>query len=117
MDKLNFVFLIRDDRYWEQLFSYISHLNQQSLMIDKIAVVSVGTALLSCLKSTHLETVKSTITRLNSENVKFYQCINTLSRYGINEKWLLPEISIAQEGGLMKVVLFESMGYHSSTLG
>ncbi len=28
MDKLNFVFLIRDDRYWEQLFSHIAHLKQ-----------------------------------------------------------------------------------------
>lgn len=117
MDKLNFVFLIRDDRYWEQLFSHIAHLNQQPAMVDKIAVVSVGTALLSCLKSTQLETVKSTFTRLDNENVKFYQCINTLSRYGIDEKLLLPEISIAEEGGLMKVAYFESMGYHSFILG
>ena len=77
---MNFVFLIRDDRYWEQLFLHIAHLNQQSAMVDKIAVVSVGTALLSCLKSTQLETVKSTFTRLDNENVKFYQCINTFSR-------------------------------------
>ena len=117
MDKLNFVFLIRDDRYWEQLFSHIAHLKQQPALVDTIAVVSIGTALLSCLKSTQLKTVKSTFTRLDNENVKFYQCINTLSLYGIDEKLLLPEITIAKEGGLMKVAVFESIGFHSFTLG
>ncbi|CAK7074910.1 MAG: hypothetical protein PARBA_03017 [Parabacteroides sp.] len=116
MDKLNFVFLIKDDRCWEELFSHIINFKKQPAMTDKIAVISIGTALLSCLKSTHLDTTKSTITYLNNENVEFYQCINTLSRYGIDEKMLLPEISIAREGGLMKVAYFESMGYHSFTL-
>lgn len=116
MDKLNFVFLIRDDRSWEQLFSHVINLKKQSVT-DKIAVVSVGTALLSCLKSTHLDKFKSTITHFKDEGVEFYQCINTLSRYGIDEKMLLPEISIAGEGGLIKVACLESIGYHPVTLG
>lgn len=117
MDKLNFVFLIRDDRYWEQLFSHITNLNRQPARVGKIAVVSIGTALLSYLKSTHLDAIKSTIENLSNENVTFYQCINSLSRYGIDENMLLENILIAEEGGLLKVACFESMGYHSFTLG
>lgn len=73
MDKLNFVFLIRDDRSWEQLFSHVINLKKQSVT-DKIAVVSVGTALLSCLKSTHLDKFKSTIMHFKDEGMEFYQC-------------------------------------------
>ena len=117
MEKLNFVFLIRDDRYWEQLFSHIANMKKQSDEIDKIAVVAVSTALLSYLKSTHLDTLKATISHLANNNVEFYMCTNTLSRYGINENSLLPKIKIAREGGLLKVACFETNGYHTITLG
>ncbi len=117
MEKLNFVFLIRDDSRWEQLFSHIANMKKQSDEIDKIAVVAISTALLSCLKSTHLDTLKASISHLTDENVEFYMCTNTLSRYGINENLLLPEIKIAREGGLLKVARFEASGYHTITLG
>lgn len=117
MDKLNFVFLIREDNHWEQLFSHIANLSKQVAMTDKIVVVAVGTALLSCLKSTRMETVKSAISQLNKGNVEFYLCGNTLSKYGIDEDFILPEIKIAHEGGLLKVACLESVGYHNMTLG
>lgn len=117
MDKLNFVFLIRDDHFWEQLFSHILNLNKQPEKIDKIAVVVVGTGLLSCLRSTKLEPIKSAISQLSNENVNFYLCINTLSKYGIHENMILPEIDMAREGGLIKVADFESKGYHTIVLG
>lgn len=117
MEKLNFVFLIRDDNYWDQVFSHIANLKKQPDAIDRIAVVAVGTSLLSCLKSTHLDQRKSSITHLATENVEFYLCTNTITRYGIDEDMFLPEISIAREGGLLKAARFESMGYHLITMG
>lgn len=117
MEKLNFVILIRDDSRWEQLFSHTANMKKQPDEIDKIAVVAISTALLSCLKSTHLDSLKANILHLTEENVDFYMCTNTLSRYGINEDLLLPEIKIAREGGLIKVARFETIGYHTITLG
>lgn len=117
MEKLNFVFLIRDDRCWEQLFSHIANLNKLPAEVDKIAVVAVGTALLSYLKSTRLDALKATIFRLANENVQFYLCTNTLSRYGMDESMLLTEVRIAHQGGLVEVARFESKGYHTITLG
>lgn len=117
MEKLNFVFLIRDDSRWEQLLSHIANMKKQFDEIDKLAVVAISTALLSCLKSTHLDMLKTTISNLADNNVEFYMCTNTLSRYGINEDLLLPEIKIAREGGLLKVARFEAIGYHTITLG
>lgn len=116
MEKLNFVFLIRDDSRWEQLFSHIANMKKQSDEINKIAVVAISTALLSCLKSTRLDTLKTSISHWTEENVDFYMCINTLSRYGIDENLLLPEIKIAREGGLIKVARLEANGYHTITL-
>lgn len=117
MEKLNFVFLIREDARWEQLFGHIANLNKTSGAVGKIAVVAVGTALLSCLKSTHLDALKTTISRLANENVVFYLCTNTLFRYGISEDLILPEFTIAREGGLIEVARLEAMGYHMITLG
>lgn len=117
MEILNFVFLIRDDNYWEQVFSHIANLKKQPDAIDRIAVVALGTSLLSCLRSTHLEQLKFSISHLATENVEFYLCTNTISRYGIDENLFLPEISIAREGGLLKAARFESMGYHLVTMG
>lgn len=117
MEKLNFVFLIRDDNCWDQVFSHIANLKKQSEEIGRIAVVAVGTSLLTCLKSTHLEQRKSSISHLSADNVAFYLCTNTISRYGIDENMLLPEINIAREGGLLKAARFESMGYHLVSMG
>lgn len=76
MDKLNFVFLIKDDHCWEELFSHIINLKTACNDRYKIAVISIGTALLSCLK-VHLVHNQITITYLNNnENVEFYQCIS-----------------------------------------
>ncbi|WP_291586594.1 DsrE family protein [Bacteroides sp.] len=117
MEKLNFVFLIREEGHWEQLFGYITNLNKVSGAVGKIAVVTAGTALLSCLKSTRLDILKTTLSRLANENVTFYLCTNTLSRYGISEDLILPEFNIALEGGLLEAARFEAMGYHMITLG
>lgn len=116
MDKLNFVFLIREDSHWEKLFSHIASLKKRP-ETDKITVVAIGTSILSCLKNTHLDALKSSITHWSGENVQFFLCVNTLFRYGIEDNMLLPEIMLAHEGGLLKVALFEAMGYHSFTLG
>lgn len=117
MEKFSFVFLIREDTCWNQLFSHVDNLKKSSDEVGNIAVVAVGTALLSCLRFTNLETIKETISRLSYEGTQFYLCINTMSRYGIQEDMLLPQIAIAHEGGLLKVAKLESMGYHQIVLG
>lgn len=85
--------------------------------MESIAVVAIGTALLSCLKRTNMSTLKENITRLAGENVKFYLCANTMHRYGVDEDMLLPQIKVAHEGGLIKVAEFSSQGYHLITMG
>ena len=44
MEKLSFVFLIREDTCWNQLFSHVDNLKKSSNEVGNIAVVSVGTA-------------------------------------------------------------------------
>lgn len=116
MEKLNIVFLIREDNRWEQLFSHIANLKKQPDDIDKIAVVIVNTAILSCLKSTRLDKLKAMVSDLKADNVTFYLCVNTLNRYGIQRDMILPEIEISDKGGLLTVARFEEMGYHVFTL-
>lgn len=117
MEKVNFIFLIREDRYWEQVFSHIKNLKKSADEIGNIAIIAIGSALLSCLQHTNMKTFKETIARLSKENVQFYLCINTMSRYGINEEMLLPQITVAHEGGLLKAAKLEATGYHLITLG
>lgn len=117
MEKLNFVFLIREDARWGQLLGHIANLNKTSGLVGEIAVVAVGTSLLSCLKSARMDAFKATISRLANENVAFYLCINTLSHYGISEDLILPEFTITHVGGLIEVARFEAMGYHMVPLG
>ncbi|WP_417190432.1 DsrE family protein [Bacteroides sp.] len=117
MDKFSFVFLVREDGSWEQVFSHADNLLKSRNKVENIAVVAIGTALLSCLKRTNMSALKENITRLAGENVKFYLCANTMHRYGVDEDMLLPQIKVAHEGGLIKVAEFSSLGYHLITMG
>lgn len=117
MEKFSFVFLIREDNYWPQLFSHVENLKKSSDEVGNIAVVVIGTALLSCLYRTNMKTFKETISSLSDQGIQFYLCTNTMFRYGVGKEMLLPRISIAYEGGLLKAAKFESMGYHLFTLG
>ena len=117
MEKLDFVFLIRDDKSWIQLFSHIYNLQKETHVVDKMAVVAVGTSVLSCFLCTTLSDFKESVAKLVNNGVEFYICINTLHKYGITENMILPEIKIAREGGLIKVARFETKGYHVITLG
>lgn len=117
MEKFSFVFLIREDGYWEQVFSHADNLLKSSNKVENIAVVAIGTALLSCLKRTNMKTIKENFTRLAGKNVQFYLCTNTMHRYGVDEDMLLPEIKVAYEGGLIKAAEFSSTGYHLITMG
>lgn len=117
MEKLNFVFLLREDGHWNQLFSHVENLKKSSGEVGNITVIAVGTTILSCLRCTNLGALKETITQLSNEGVQFFLCINTMSRYGIAKEMLIPEIAVAHEGGLIKAAKFESTGYHLITLG
>lgn len=117
MEKLNFVFLIREDACWGQLFSHIANLKKESDFVGDIAVVAVGTSLLSCLRSARTDALKSKIASMHAENVQFYLCTNTMYHYGIVEDMIMPEFEIAHEGGLLKVARLETLGYHLVTLG
>ena len=117
MEKLSFVFLLREDSQWNQLFSHVENLKKSADEVGDIVVVAVGTALLSCLKRTNMRSLQETIARLSEDHVQYYLSINTMSRYGIDEEMLLPQIAVAREGGLLKAAKFESRGYHLITLG
>lgn len=117
MEKFNFVFLIREDGRWEQVLSHADNLLKSPNKVENIAVVAIGTAILSCMKRTNMKTLKENITRLSGENVQFYLCTNTMQRYGVDEAMLLPEINVAYEGGLIKTAELDSMGYHLITMG
>lgn len=117
MEKFNFIFLIRENSYWNQVFSHVENLKKSANETGNIVVIAVSSALLSCLQHTNMKTLKETIAHLSEENIQFYLCINTMSRYGINEEMLLPQITVAHEGGLLKAAKFEATGYHLITLG
>lgn len=117
MEKFNFVFLIREDARWGQVFSHIANLKKESDSIGEIAVVAVGTSILSCLKSARTDALKSKIISMSAENVRFYLCTNTMYHYGIVQDMIVPEFEIAHEGGLLKVARLEALGYHLVALG
>ena len=117
MEKIDFVFLINKDTGWKDVFSHIENLKNTRNETGNIAVVAIGTALLSCLQRTNEKKFQESISGLSKEGVQFYLCINTMRRYGITEDLLLPEIKVAQDGGLMRTARFESQGYHKFMIG
>ncbi len=117
MEKHNVVFLIADESKWEQLLRNIDHLNKNKELIDKIAVVAINTSILSCLSSTMLNEFKEKVKILSEQNVDFYLCDNTRKRYGIDSSNILPQFTIATEGGLAKTLLLEDVNYRLFSLG
>ncbi len=117
MEKINFVFLIKADMCWKDVFSHIENLKNTTDETGDIAVVAIGTALLSCLQHTNKKEFRETISNLSKAGVQFYLCINTMHRYGITEDMILPGIKVAEDGGLMRIAKLELQGYHMFALG
>lgn len=117
MEKINFVFLISVDTGWREVFSHIKNLRKTTGDVGNIAVVAIGTAILSCLQQTNKPKLKEAVTAMSKEGVQFYLCINTMERYGITKDMLLPEIQVATDGGLMRTAKLEAQGYHKFPVG
>ena len=115
--KHHVVFLLSDENRWEHMLANINHLNKNKDLIDRIAIVVISTAILSCLKNTEMEDFKAKVKELSELNVDFFLCINTCKRFGITPDMILPEFTIASEGGLAKVISLEALGYHLFSLG
>lgn len=117
MNKIDFVFLISVDAGWQEVFSHIKNLKKSTNDAGKFAVVAIGAALLSCLQRTNKKTLQETIAALSKESVEFFLCINTMNRYGVTKEMLLPEIKVAEDGGLMRTAKLEAQGYHKFQIG
>lgn len=114
-ERYKIVFLINDNNKWQSLFGHIENLFKQSTKIESIAVVITNTAILSCLKDSTLTDFKLALKELTNKKVWFWLCGNTVKKFHISEHQLLPEIIIAEEGGILKAVGFQSQGYYLIT--
>ena len=94
----------------------IKHINQHMELVDRIAIVTVDTAILSCLKGTIFDDFKNQISKLCAINVDFFLCINTCIKFGITKDLILSEFTIAEEGGLLKVLSLTQEGYQLITV-
>lgn len=117
MEKINFVFLLRADTGWKELFLHIKNLKETTDDTGSIAVVAIGTAILSCLQRTNKPKLKEAVANLAKEDVQFYLCINTMKRYGVTADMLLPEVKVAEDGGVMRTAKLEGQGYHKFPIG
>lgn len=116
MEKYKIIFLISDNNKWSRLFAHIENLLLQSHMIDSIEVVVTDTAILSTLRQNSLANTALTILRLHERKVAFWLCGNTLHKFNFPAESIMPEIKIAPEGGIIKVVERQAMGYNLFTL-
>ena len=116
MDKQKILYAFNDDMKWEKLLKDIDNINRYPEVVEKIAVIAFGTAILSILKSTSLEEIKSKIAQASHNGIDFYVCGNTMRKYGITADQLLPQIKIAQRGTDIQILEMKEEGFYLFTI-
>ena len=112
MEKFNFVFLINDNNKWQHVFGYIDHLTKHTEKVDKIAVVATDTAVLSCLIGTKIDWFNKALKDALDKKVEFSVCISTIHKYNLDMKSILPALSVAMEGGILKATEYQAKSYY-----
>ena len=111
MEKYSIVFLLNDNNQWNSLFSHLNNLYKFPNKLNQVAVVITSTAILGCLKHADLDILHDNINKYMNKKVTFYLCINTVEKFQIDPDNLIKDITIATEGGILKVADLQSEGY------
>ncbi len=111
MKKSSIVFLLSNEDSWPKLLAHITHIKNNPEFSGKIAVVVIGSAILSCLNSSSLIDTQKQIEHFSLNHVDFYLCINTMNRYGITINQILTPFTIATSGGVIEVTKLVDQGY------
>ena len=109
------MFSINNDIYWNRIIADLEAFSRKPQFIDKMAVVAMGTSILSLLNSTRLDDLKQKIADLATKNVALYICIGTMHKYGITQDMLLPQFTVADNGADIKILELRSEGYELIT--
>ncbi len=117
MDKYKILYLISDENRWNHLFGEINHIIIHPELIDRIAVIVIDTAILSCLSNTIFEDFKNQLRMYKEKGIDFFLCNNTCLKYGITEEFILPQFELVMEGGILKALSLEKEGYRLFSLG
>ena len=104
MEKRKVLFSINNETQWNKVTGNADDLLNYSGEIEKVAIVAMGTAILSLLKNSIIEDLKAKIREITSKGVDIYLCVNTMTKYGITASMLLPEIRIAEKGANLKIL-------------
>jgi Uncharacterized conserved protein len=110
-NKYKIVFLLTNNNSWQGVISQIKNLLKVHQLIEDIAVVITNSAVLSCFKENNLEEFKTDFDLLDSSGIKFWICANTLKKYNIPPDILFNQLEIAEQGGILKVIEYQSKGY------
>lgn len=116
MEKQKVLYAFNDDLHWEKILKDVDHIYARKDLVDKIAIIAFGTAILSILRNTSLEEIKTKITNYAAGGVDFYVCGNTMKKYGITKDQLIPVIQVAEEGTFIKILEMKEDGYFLFTL-
>lgn len=111
MEKQKIMFAFNDETKWSKIVDEAEGMLECTDLVDKIAVVAMGSAILSTLKSTILTDFKDKISELSSKGIEFYICCNTMHKYGITVDMILPQIKIAPRGTDIKILELKQAGY------
>ena len=115
MENLKVVFSINDDTKWEHLLGDVLGMAAATEFVNKVAVVAMGTSILTLLKSTRLDALKTKIHEAKDKGVDFYICIGTMRKYGIVKEQLLDEFQVAESGADIKILQLNALGYQLLT--
>ena len=111
MEKQKVMFAFNDETKWEKIIGEAEGMLDCADIVENVAIVSMGTTVLSILKSTILTDFKDKVSELSSKGVDFYICCNTMHKYGITADMILPEIKIAERGTDIKILELKQAGY------
>jgi uncharacterized protein len=77
----------------------------------EIVVVSHGPAVKRLVDIEAVDQVRNGVAGLQAQGVSFEACANTLTALGIERDELLPDIKIAEQGGVTRIAELQGQGY------
>ena len=111
MQKQRIMYAFNDNTNWSTILGDAEGSLELPEKIEKIAILAMGTAILSLLKTSILEEHKARITDFTKRGIDFYVCSGTMHKYGITKEMLLPELKVAPDGTDIKILELKEEGY------
>ena len=116
MEKQKVMFAFNDDTKWWKIMDEAEGVLELTDKVEKVAVVTMGTAILSILNSAIDTKFKDRVRDLSDRGIDFYICINTMHRCGITAEMILPQFKIAPQGTDAKIIELHQAGYMMFTI-